>query len=116
MTDLSDAICAEISTAVAEAPDNPFRIENVFESYVYEQNAFKLKMNLSDYNPTLGEVSLTLCHDENKLLTKLNASMELQLTENLSGTVELIDMTVSTQETDLGTKTEVEAEQNGSNY
>ena len=73
-------------------------------------------MNLSDYNPTLGEVSLTLCHDKNKLLTKLNASMELQLTENLSGTVELIDMTVSTQETDLGTKAEVEAEQNGGNY
>ncbi len=116
MTDLSDSICAEISTAVAEAPDNPFRIENVFESYVYEQNTFKLEMNLSDYNPTLGEVSLTLCHDENKLLTKLNASMELQLTENLSGTVELIDMTVSTQETDLGTKAEVEAEQNGGNY
>ena len=42
--------------------------------------------------------------------------MELQLTENLSGTVELIDMTVSTQETDLGTKAEVEAEQNGGNY
>ena len=116
MTDLSDSICAEISTAVAEAPDNPFRIENVFESYVYEQNTFKLEMNLSDYNPTLGEVSLTLCHDENKLLTNLNASMELQLTENLSGTVELIDMTVSTQETDLGTKAEVEAEQNGGNY
>ena len=116
MTDLSDAICAEISKAVADAPDNPFRIENVFESYVYEQNTFKLEMNLSDYNPTLGEVSLTLCHDKNKLLTKLNASMELQLTENLSGTVELIDMTVSTQETDLGTKAEVEAEQNGGNY
>lgn len=84
MTDLSDSICAEISTAVAEAPDNPFRIENVFESYVYEQNTFKLEMNLSDYNPTLGEVSLTLCHDENKLLTKLNASMELNLRKILA--------------------------------
>ena len=116
MTDLSSAICGEINNAVNNAPDNPFKIEEAFVSYAYNQGNFKLDMNLTSYNPTLGAITLSLSHNENMLLSQIYGKMALNMSEQLSGTIELKNMFVSTHDADLNTKAEIEAETNSGNY
>lgn len=116
MTDLSDSICGTISDAVANAPDNPFRIEEVFKNYGYADNRFFLEMDLTSFNPTLGTVALNITHDENMILKTLNAQMALNLTESISGTVSITDLTFETSSDDLASADIVEAEQNSGNY
>lgn len=118
LADISSSIAKLITEQVEAAPDNPFRIEQIFKSYGYAESKFSVRMNLADFNPSLGDVTLDLTHDENMLLSNLKAGLGLNMSLGaltLSGTIEA-DLAVSTQTDNLNSAAVVEAERNSGNY